>query len=1257
MNVYNHSGHSTTKTMPTKLVVDETLASEVKQLTQKEHAKQKAMWLGSRKVTKTFAMVCRNNAIYQEELLFSGVFYKMVDEVLANAIDVAMRYKTVGAISMRFDPSTGRIDIHNDGSKGIPCGVVRDVDGKAVYAPQLMFSGFYASTNHDSCANRDAVEVISAGVNGVGVKMMVINSSWVEIDTYDQERKIHYTQTFRDEMDTVDDPTIEPIKRGTKTNGTRVSFIAQWANFKGWPETFNRTIFNAMEPIFRARLHLVSAYLGIPVMFDIGNGPERIETKTSDQLTRMMIAQHSGEPCPSSETINSSIIKPNSKATKEIKAAGRTPWQWQVSIAVDPNSSQLFSVVNGVAIYAGAHINHIIDQISAALRPKFERAIKKVKYNRKMVVNNIALIMVCTIPNIEFPSQMKDKLVCAPEIIEPYRLKAPVIKAVCDQILEILYRQHMVVERKTKSTRTHIKPTKDFEPPYQMGKRSAKNLTCFLTEGKSASSMIRTCLTDPSIPTLSFDNCGILCGGGVNINAWHEAEVKYSIDPNTNKETRDLVMSKRLQDSPKFALLCNALKLDPANPYTDAADLAKLPFKRIIIATDADVDGHNICGMYLATFTLLWPGIVQSGMLYRLNTPIQRWVPSAAAKRKGSRILSFYTDEQYTQWAAANPTLLASGTVKYYKGLAAHTKVDTRNIFQHFNESLTRFTYTEHSEKIISHLFAKDSTMRKIYLSATSKLETEALTNLYKSLSRPGMSPLDVAMYEHVKPVTRHHYTAVETEMTVEHFGLRYHIEYQKANNSRSFIGIDGLLTTHRKCVYTGMVKSIGVGKVFEWGGHVTTVTKYHHGSDSVEGCLITLAQNYIGAAMIPMFKPIGEFGSRANGGTDKGSSRYISTDINPLAKLYFRIADQYVLDYVFEDGIRVEPKVFYPITSPTLNTYHNIGHGWANDMYMRDLEMAVMTTEQMINGYEPMPIVAGYRACGWKGKIVDVGGVEYTVGTYIYDESNNILTITELPFQVWNKPFIYDGAKGVINKTDVVDEVRDMSSGTNIDIRIQLKPGAIEHIMESGSGGLFDPIVEYFKLRSSHRTNINIISPTNHVIHFKTYREFVVHQFAGRRDMYGKWVAREIVHLDLQIMYYENLVRFIDGYDEYNVPNGLDEDAQDRLLHNHSFMPFKQSMVANPEFTPVDSIIELATDIKHGASFDYIHKAHNSRLRTPTKQSANKTKLDNLRDQRDRLDDPAIIDRIWLDELRKFRTDALDQLANGIRDVDDDWY
>ena len=372
--------------------IDDTLSAEFIQLTDREHGMEKSMHLGSHKVASHEIYALEGNALIKGKHKFSQVFYKMFDEILVNAIDVAMKYKTVKSIDVSFDEKTGAIAIANDGRRGIPCGVVKTSDGTPIYVPEMLFTHFRAGSNHKKCQSTAEVkDNISTGVNGFGCKLVVVNSGYTKVVTHDTERKVRYEQEFKSQMAEICEPNIQKLKRGQQ--GTTVSYTAHWPAFIGWPKKFGSSIFDVMDPIFRARVIFASAYTGIDIQY---NGT-KFGVTNAWGLAKYFAVD------PFAITVKPKTTPPG---TNQI-------YPWNICFDVGAERSEVVSVVNGACVSAGQHLEHITDQLIGKLRPKIERMFNKskIKYQKRMITNYLTVVFVGIIPNIEFDSQLKTKLV------------------------------------------------------------------------------------------------------------------------------------------------------------------------------------------------------------------------------------------------------------------------------------------------------------------------------------------------------------------------------------------------------------------------------------------------------------------------------------------------------------------------------------------------------------------------------------------------------------------------------------------------------------------------------------------------------------------------------------------------------------------------------------------------------------------------------------------------------------------------------
>ena len=79
---------------------------------------------------------------------------------------------------------------------------------------------------------------------------------------------------------------------------------------------------------------------------------------------------------------------------------------------------------------------------------------------------------------------------------------------------------------------------------------------------------------------------------------------------------------------------------------------------------------------------------------------------------------------------------------------------------------------------------------------------------------------------------------------------------------------------------------------------------------------------------------PIGQFGTRNQGGKEAASSRYIFTSLSPVTRLLFPQCDDAVLNFQEEEGQMIEPEYYLPIIPMSLiNGAEGIGTGWSTSI------------------------------------------------------------------------------------------------------------------------------------------------------------------------------------------------------------------------------------------------------------------------------------------------------------------------------------
>lgn len=117
--------------------------------------------------------------------------------------------------------------------------------------------------------------------------------------------------------------------------------------------------------------------------------------------------------------------------------------------------------------------------------------------------------------------------------------------------------------------------------------------------------------------------------------------------------------------------------------------------------------------------------------------------------------------------------------------------------------------------------------------------------------------------------------------------------------------------------------------KVSQLIGYIGEHTAHHHGEASLTSTIVNLAQHYVGSNNLNLLVPAGQFGTRAAGGKDHASARYISTFPEKVTRKLMHASDDPLLSYLVDDGLRIEPEWYVPVLPLVLvNGADGIGTG-----------------------------------------------------------------------------------------------------------------------------------------------------------------------------------------------------------------------------------------------------------------------------------------------------------------------------------------
>jgi DNA topoisomerase-2 len=323
-----------------------------------------------------------------------------------------------------------------------------------------------------------------------------------------------------------------------------------------------------------------------------------------------------------------------------------------------------------------------MNQIVSQLREFFMKK-HKVDIKPSELKNHMTLFLNSTVINPSFSSQTKEKLITevkdfgttyeiATKTIQSI-LKSEIVNSILDWIQQKKNAEDNKLQRELNKKLSKIKVDKLIDAK---GKDRWK-CSIALFEGDSASSAFRKYRTPESMGAFS------LRGKFINVS--------------------ELTNQKLVQNTEAVNLMAAiGLKLG------SEIDLKTLRYGRVLIYTDADVDGNSISGLLINFFYKYWPDMFDRKMVYKVETPIVVAIP----KDKKAKKMFFYTQNEYNEWEAkAN---LKNWEISYKKGLAALEDDEYDDIIN--SPRLTQITKDEASNSSLDIWFGKNSELRKIEL-------------------------------------------------------------------------------------------------------------------------------------------------------------------------------------------------------------------------------------------------------------------------------------------------------------------------------------------------------------------------------------------------------------------------------------------------------------------------------------------------------------------------------------------------------------
>lgn len=564
-----------------------------------------------------------------------------------------------------------------------------------------------------------------------------------------------------------------------------------------------------------------------------------------------------------------------------------------------------------------------------------------------------------------------------------------------------------------------------------------------------------------------------------------------------------------------------------------------------------NTDGFHIRGLLMNLFHSLWPSLLTDfKFIHCLNTPIVK------AKRR-NEIISFYTITDFENWNAEN-----NGNnvwdIKYYKGLGTSTEDEAKEYFR--NMKMVSYKFTENSDGCLDLAFNKKrADDRKNWLGEYNRQNVlEYTTN----------------------------------EVTYEDFINKELIHFSNYDVQRSIPSmVDGLKISQRKILYACFKRNLTDKeiRVAQLAAYVSEHAAYHHGETSLQGAIISMAQNFVGSNNINLLYPSGQMGSRLMYGKDSAQPRYIHTLLTQVALSIFKKADNSVLNYLDDDGLSIEPEYYVPIIPMILvNGALGIGTGFSttipqyNPMDIVRLLRRMLNSEHVSSEFDDLK--PWYR--GFTGGIKKIGPKYYSIGRFEKVGATKII-ITELPIGYATFDFKEDLEK-LLDKIPEFKKYEDASAGNKVHFTLHFTTQAIvTKYLEIESNG-FTKLENDFKLTTSKllaTTNMYAFNAQGQITKYDTVFDVINEFYEVRLDYYQKRKAFILGKLENDMELLQNKIRFIKEVvsERLQVHKMKKSDLED-YLETNTFKKYDSSfdyIIRIPVYNlTTDKVAELEADI-----------------------------------------------------------------------------
>jgi DNA gyrase/topoisomerase IV subunit B len=661
------------KTKTTDKNTDQYFIDRAKALSDVEHVRLRpGMYIGSRSsvTSRQFVLTSSMDPETQEisegfeerDVEFVPGVIKLIDEILSNSIDEYRRDTNLGLDEINVTiKKDGTVTIHDNG--GIR--ILWHPEYQC-YLPELYFGTFRAGSNFEDDEERSGV-----GTNGVGSTLANIFSTKFCVTSCDGKQL--FVKTWCDAMkpmmyngtDWINPETANPeevaksefhILQKTKKHFTEISFKIDLEYFE------LEEISDDMLALIQKRcIDAAASNPGLNVTF--WNGEDNCMTRSFKfESFRDYV-----------------LLYPIDEET----LIGEKNTDWEFFIA--PDSYIHCGLVNGAPCNSGTHFNLLNSRVNDIIQHELS-SVHSINVSHSVLTQKYSCFICLNVINPAYDSQTKDKLETkytkfnvtgnVQDFSKPFKkilAQSEIVNIMVDWYKNKMHAEESKMLRNAHKTQQKIVKIRKLVDA-NAGSKERGECELWLFEGDSAKTGFR------NSRIAAYQACYALRGKIKNVVSGSFKDIL------NNVELRDIIAAINLKLG------------EPDN-------IENLRYKKIIICSDMDPDGHCICGQLIAFFYTFFPGLVKAGMLYRAHSPL------IIAKTKGQK-KQYYSFEDFEK----EKPKLGGWHIRYIKGLGGLEAEDYEQMLQ--DSKLEQMQPDEGTEDMVDAWFKGNSQKRKDLLEA-----------------------------------------------------------------------------------------------------------------------------------------------------------------------------------------------------------------------------------------------------------------------------------------------------------------------------------------------------------------------------------------------------------------------------------------------------------------------------------------------------------------------------------------------------------